>query len=166
MEESSSKRTKTINAESCKKYRQKHADKYWYQDAMRKKHYRMMLKQTNTKNKKKKDRERKGANKTINSREIQSTSDAKSSTMVPTSSGFSNKAKKSRSLKKGEESLPNSPWKKRKVITTLASIFKLKIQLQKNAGRTKINSQDKIKWLDDLLERSDIFYTASSEKIT
>ena len=67
----------------------------------------MMLKQINTKNKKK-DRERKGANKT-NSREIQSTSDAKSSTMVPISSGFSNKAKKSRSLKKGEESLPNSP---------------------------------------------------------
>ena len=75
-------------------------------------------------------------------------------------SAFSTKQSRSRSLKKAEVNLPQSPRKKAEVIKNLASKYQIRIQLKETRGRPRKNlSVDKKAWLIEVLGRSDLTYT-------
>ena len=75
-------------------------------------------------------------------------------------SAFSTKQSRSRSLKKAEVNLPQSPRKKAEVIKNLASKYQIRIQLKETRGRPRKNlSDDKKAWLIQVLGRSDLTYT-------
>ena len=77
------------------------------------------------------------------------------------SSSFSLKQILTRSINKAERLLKLSPRKKVKVIGSLVKKFKLRIAVAKNKAGSKENelSQEEKKWLENLLEKTDITYT-------
>ena len=75
-------------------------------------------------------------------------------------SAFSTKQSRSRSLKKAELNLPQSPRKKAEVIKNLASKYQIRIQLKETRGSPRKNLIDNKKaWLIEVLGRSDLTYT-------
>ena len=155
-------------------------------ERLRKQQWRAALKKTPEIYKKhlERDRLRKQHSKIIKSFEIASSSSSNSQSPtssqpspsllpVPTTSSltsviaphhqqpaFSTKQSRSRSLKKAEVNLPQSPRKKAEVIKNLASKYQIRIQLKETRGRPRKNlSDDKKAWLIQVLGRSDLTYT-------
>ena len=110
-------KSRTTNAERCKRYRERHSDEYKENDAIRKKRSRVSLKSDPVayEQYKRKERERK-----------------RYATPV-----FSNNAVKSRSVKKVEKVLPKSPRRKKEIIKSLASKFNIRINLEKSERKKK-----------------------------
>ena len=159
------RKTKATNADRCKRYRRKNADKYKINDALRKKRARQLLKinKDQYEEHKKKERERKrlaklGKNIAIN-HHSQEPLDSQPST------SFSNSAVKSRIIKKVEKSLPKSPRRKKKVIKSLASKFNVKVKLTQKVGRKKNElTEQENQWLVEFLNRPDISYTTPGRR--
>ena len=174
------------NAEICKVYRQSMSDAKKEKERLRKQQWRAALKKQPEIYKKhlESDRLRKQHSKIIKSFEIASSSSSNSQSPtssqpspsllpVPTTSSltpviashhqqsaFSTKQSRSRSLKKAEVNLPQSPRKKAEVIKNLASKYQIRIQLKETRGRPRKNlSDDKKAWLIEVLGRSDLTYT-------
>ena len=81
-------------------------------------------------------------------------------TMQESGSAFSTKQSRSRSLKKADEHLPNSPRKKVEIIKNLASKYQIRIKMNEKRGRPRKElNDDKKAWLIDFLGRNDITYT-------
>ena len=109
-------KTKTTNADRCKRYRRKNADKYKVNDALRKKRARQLLKinKDQYEEDKKKKRERKRLAKLRKNIAISHHSQEPLDSQPSTS--FSNSAVKSRAIKKVEKSVSKSPRRKKEVI--------------------------------------------------
>ena len=106
------RKTKTTNADRCKRYRRKNADKYKINDALRKKRARQLLKinKDQYEEHKKKERERK---RLANLRMyIAINHHSQEPLDFQPSTSFSNFAVKSRTIKKIEKSLPKKSKKK------------------------------------------------------
>ena len=86
------------------------------------------------------------------------------STQTPGST-FSCRQTLHRSLSRANCHLPKSPHKKAEIIQTLATKYKLRINLQQNCGRPRkeLNEEEKI-WLIEFLNRSDISCTNPGRK--
>ena len=163
----------TTNAERCKRYRESHKEKYRENDALRKRHSRLIATLDPVRNaaRKEKERLRKKAyrqrQKHIKRMAVEeknaadvATPETSSSASTP-SSAFKHKATKARSMRRAMTALPNSPAKRNEIIGTLALKFQLKVQLQAktNRGRKKeALSDDQRKWLLEFLDRADISY--------
>ena len=159
-------KTKTTNAERCKRYREANADVYKINDALRKKRARLLLKSDKTKYEayKKKERERKQLAKIRKDIANRNEQNQHEETLGPSTS-FTNTAIKSRSIKKAERSLPQSPRRKKEVIKSLASKFNVRVQLAQKAGRKKNSlSEEEIQWVIDFLNRADISYTTPGRR--
>ena len=159
--------TKTTNADRCKRYREKNKEEYKINDALRKKRARLILK-TQDKEKheqlKKKDRERKQLAKITSKIQVTATPDQAASTSSP-HTPFSNSAIKSRTIKRVEKSLPQSPRRKSEVIKSLVSKFNVKIQFGQKTGRKKkVLSENEQQWVKDFLDRPDISYTTPGRR--
>ena len=136
------------NAEYCKIYRQKHLDALRGKDKARKKFERDYRKHCQAGEKyeayKKVDRERK-ANKKHEEQVV-----VLDGTPNSAMSSFKHKCTKVRSLKRAECALPNSPRKKKEIISSLASKFQLRIAMvqKKTPGpkRTDLTTAQ-IEWL-------------------
>ena len=91
----------------------------------------------------------------------QSSSQPINQTLTPQiPSAFSTKQSKSRSLKKADDHLPQSPRKKAEIIQILASKYQIRIKLHENRGRPRKQlSQEKKDWLINFLGRSDMKFT-------
>ena len=75
-------------------------------------------------------------------------------------SAFSTKQSRSRSLKKADEHLPQSPRKKVEIIQNLASKYKMRIHPNEKRGRPRKElSDEKKEWMIEFLGRSDMTYT-------
>ena len=152
------------NAEKCKRYRARHQSKYREADALRKRHGRLLLKHTNPgadaarlsdqKIKKRIYRERK-KNGCI---QDAATTNLPTTPSIGTSSAFSQRHIKSRSLRKVESVLPKSPRKNPEIVESLAKKFQIRIQY-KSTGRPKDDLKEEEKtWLIEFLDRTDISY--------
>ena len=156
------------NAEICKVYRQSMSDAKKEKERLRKQQWRAAQKKTPEMYKKhfESDRLRKQHSKIIKSFEIASSSSSNSQSPtssqpslsllpVPTTSSltpviashhqqsaYSTKQSRSRSLKKAEVNLPQSPRKKAEVIKNLASKYQTRIQLKEMHGRPRKNLSD------------------------
>ena len=110
-------KTKTTNAERCKRYRENNADECKINDASRKKRARLLLKTDKSKNDayKKKERGRKQLAKIRKdiARRNELNHHEHEESLGPSTS-FSNSAIESRSIKKAEKSLPQSTRKKKR----------------------------------------------------
>ena len=155
------------NAEKCRRYRQKHGDKHRKADALRKKHNRVIMKINDLVANEfhiKVQREKKREYRKRVSLEISQNQSLNSSSSSTTS--FSNKAVKGRSLKKVGDALPKSPRKRSEIVQSLSKKFNLRINLAtKKLGRP-VNelSADEIEWLLEFMERPDVTYTNPGRK--
>ena len=155
------------NAEKCRRYRQRHGDKYRKADALRKKHNRVTMKindpvanEFHLKVQREKKREyRKRVSLEIS--QNQSLNSSNSST-----SSFSNKAVKGRSLKKACDALPKSPRKRSEIVQDLTKKFNLRINVAAKKPGRPVNefSADEIEWLLEFMERPDVTYTNPGRK--
>ena len=103
------------NAKKCRRYRQRHGDKYHKADTLRKKHSRVTMKINHpvaNEFRLKVQREKKREYRKSVSLEISQNHSLNSSSS--STSSFSNKAVKGRSLKKAFDALPESPRNGRK----------------------------------------------------
>ena len=161
-------KTKTANAERCKRYREKNADEYKINDVSTKKRARLVLKTDKSKYEayKKKERERKQLakiRKDIARRNEQNHHEHEESLSPSTS--FSNLAIKSRPIKKAKKSLPQSPRRKKEAIKSLASKFNVKIQLAEKArGKKNGLSEEENQCVTNFLNRADISDTTTGRK--
>ena len=140
--ENKQNKSKTTNAERCKRYREKHSEEYRNQDALRKKRSRLILKSNNAVHEeyKRKERERK--------RTAKLRKNALNNQPLKPSTSFSSAAVKSRSVKKVEKSLPKSPRKKWKVITKLVSKFRVRVKCGEKVERKKnVLSEGEVNWV-------------------
>ena len=70
-----------------------------------------------------------------------------------TSSAFKHRSTKSRSIKKVEDALPKSPHKRKEVVSALAKMQQLRIEVNKG-GRPEINlTEEQKRWLRKALDR-------------
>ena len=76
-------------------------------------------------------------------------------------SAFSTKQSRSRSLKKADEHLPQSPRKKVEIIQNLASKYKMRMHLNEKRGRPRkeLSDEKRKEWMIEFLGRSDTTYT-------
>lgn len=155
------------NNERCKRYREKHQEKYREDDKFRKRHSRAMLKfkggllyeETKKKNRERMRQARTLAKEEREREEKELLNHASTSTSSPLSSSFSSTQSRSRSIKRAEKSLPESPRKRVEVIGNLAKKYEIKIDLGPKRGRKLIEmSEENVAWLTNILERSDITY--------
>ena len=159
------RKTKTTNADRCKRYRRKNADKYKINDALRKTQARQLLKinKDQYEEHKKKERERKRLAKLRENIAINHHSQKPLDSQPSTS--FSNSAVKSRTIKEVEKSLPKSPRRKKEVIKSLASKFNVKVKLAQKVGRKKNElPEQENQWLVEFLNRPDISYTTPGRR--
>ena len=133
------------NAKNCRRYRQRHGDKYRKADALRKKHNRVTMK----------------INVSLEISQNQSLNSSSSSTY-----SFSNKAVKGRSLKKACDALPKSPRKRSEIVQSLSKKFSLRINFATKKPGRSVNklSADEIEWLLEFMERPDVTYTNPGRK--
>ena len=134
------------NPDYCKQYRQKNLEALRKKDKERKKferEYRKYCEREKYEEHKKKERERK-ANKKVN----ECINEFAAAPVTPSSS-FKHKSTKVRSLKKAENALPNSPSKKKEIISSLAAKYQLRVALlQKKPGPKRSElTEDQIEWL-------------------
>ena len=136
------------NAEKCRRYREKHRDKYRKADALRKKHKIAMMKvkdpKANEFRLKLQPEKKREYRKKVN--------EAKENQTPPSSaeSYFSNKSVKCRSLKKAVVALPKSPNKRHEIVQSLSQKFSLRIKLTSNKkqGRPENElSPEETEWL-------------------
>ena len=124
------------NAEKCRRYREKHQDEYKKRDVLRKRHTIATIKvkdsvtnEIRLKIQRDKKREYRKRINELKTKENNPPSDS------PNSS-FSNKAVKSRSLKKVVDALPKSPNKRTEIVQSLSKKFNLRIKfMNKKPGR-------------------------------
>ena len=106
--ENKQNKSKTTNPERCKRYQENHSEEYRNQDALRKKHSRLILKSNSAVHEEYKRKERK----------MKITAKLRKSALnnqpLEPSASFSSAVVKSRSVKKVGKSLPKSPRKKGK----------------------------------------------------
>ena len=155
------------NGKKYRRSRQRHGDKYRKADALRKKHNRVTMKindlvanEFRLKVQREKKREyRKSASLEIS--QNQSLNSSSSST-----SSFSNKAVKGRSLKKAFDALPKSPRKRSEIVKSLLKKFNLHINIATKKPGRPINelSADEIERLLEFMERPDVTYTNPGRK--
>ena len=143
---------KLSNAERCRRYRSKHAEKYKKDDALRKRHERATAQLNSEKNSdrlfiqamkkqiyRSKLKQRKAEAEATASSETNLTEkdggnmsrDTTESDM-PTSA-FKHKSTKCRSLRKAQESLPKSPSKRTEVVKEIAKTY-LRLDYKKKSG--------------------------------
>ena len=152
--ENKQNKSKTMNAERCKRYQEKHSEEYRNQDALRKKRLTLILKSNNAAHEeyKRKEKERK--------RTAKLRKNALNNQPLEPSTSFSSAAVKSRSNKKVEKSLPKGPLKKREVITKLTSKLQDRVKFTEKAGRKKnVLSVGEVDWVMAFLNRPDSSYT-------
>ena len=78
---------------------------------------------------------------------------------------FSNSAIKSRTIKRVEKALPQSPRRKSEVIKTLASKFNVKVKFCEKVGRkNNVLSDLEQQWVEEFLNRADISYTTPGRR--
>ena len=146
------------NREYCRKYRQRNLEELRKRDKERKqleRDHRKFFHGGKYEEYKKKDRERKAAEKAKN---ILNDSPI---TPVLQPSSFKHNCTKIRSLKKADNALPQSPNKKKEIISSLASKYQLRIaQIQKKrpGPKRKGLTEEQIRWLVAVLDRPDISY--------
>ena len=151
------------NREYCRKYRQRNLEELRKRDKERKqleRDHRKFFHGGKYEEYKKKDRERKAAEKAKN---ILNDSPI---TPVLQPSSFKHNCTKIRSLKKADNALPQSPNKKKEIISSLASKYQLRIaQIQKKRPGPKRTglTEEQIRWLVAVLDRPDISHMNPGE---
>lgn len=133
---------KSNNAAYCKKYREKNLESIRKKDKERKKFARDYVKYVESEKyeeQKRKDRERKRLAKERKAVEIEADTESKL-----TNSSFKHKQTKYRSLKKADDALPNSPHKRKEIVTNLAKKYEIRINLkeQTKTGRKPTSLTD------------------------
>ena len=167
----------TSNAEKCRKYREKKKENYRKNDALRKKHSRLLLKlkdkgEYNLQKEKEKLRKRaEREKKKISSEPIPPATPTAASTLEPStsasgsSSAFKHRCTKQRYMKKIEKYLPKSPAKRREVLGEIANKFCVKIDFSKRRGKMKDTlTNDEQVWINKFLDCPDISYMTPGRK--
>ena len=158
--------TKTTNAQRCKKYRKKNQERYRASDSLRKKHQRQEMKilcREKYETMKLKERLRKQQSRKKQKHILAELNTQ--STPASTSSTFTHRATKNRSLKKVETSLPKSPGKRNEIISSLATKFQIRIAYQPKRGRNKdVLSEKERKYLIEFFDKQDISYMTPGRK--
>ena len=155
------------NAKKCRRYRQRHGDKYRKADALRKKHNRVTMKindpianefRLKVQREKKREYRKRVSLETLQNQSLNSSG-------LSTSS-FSNKAVKGRSLKKACDAFHKSPRKRLETVQSLSKKFNLSINLATKKPGRPVNklSADEIEWLLEFMERPDVTYTNAGRK--
>ena len=81
-------------------------------------------------------------------------------------SAFSTKQSRSRSLKKADDHLPQSPRKKVEIIQNLASKYQIPVKMHEDRGRPRKDfSKEKKDWMIEFLSRSDMTYTNPGRQV-
>ena len=155
------------NAKKCYRCRQRHGDRYRKADLLRKKHNTVTMKTNDAvanefclKLQREKKREyRKRVSLEISQNQLLNSSSS-------STSSFSNKAVKGRSLKKACDALPKSPRNRSEIVQSLSEKLSLSINLAtKKLGQpVKELSADKTEWLLEFMEKDDVTYTNPGRK--
>ena len=101
---------------------------------------------------------------------IEASSEVSSETTTRTTpqnqSAFSTKQSRSRSLKKADDHLPQSPRKKAEIIQNLVSKYHIRIKIHENGGRPRKDlSKEKKDWMIEFLSPSDMTYTNPGRQV-
>ena len=153
----------TKNKEYCKRYREKNSEKAKEADRLRKKHSRLLMKLNGGvlyEDMKRKNRERMRLKRL---QQKQNQIPVTSTTNIPKSS-FSTKQTRSRSFKRVEKFLPESPRKRVEIIGSLAKKYQVRIAPSTKGRKSHVFDEDQTAWLMAFLERPDITLTNPGTK--
>ena len=135
--ENKENKSKTTNAERSKRHRDRNLEQYRKKDAVRKKHSRLILKTNKTANGEYKRQEMERKRTTKLRKNILIYYYQQSEEPLRPSTFFGNATIISKSVNETEKSVPNSPSRKREVITRLASIYQVRVNFGGKVERKK-----------------------------
>lgn len=163
--ENKENKSKTTNAERSKRHRDRNLEQYRKKDAVRKKHSRLILKTNKTANGEYKRQEMERKRTTKMRKNILIYYYQQSEEPLRPSTFFGNATIISISVNETEKSLPNSPSRKREVITRLASIYQVRVNFGGKVERKKnAFSEEEFDWVIAFLNQPDISYITPGRK--